>query len=141
MGIVAGRAGEATAAFEKALRLAQPISGTIDLKLVVMAGSRRMIEMNQVVAEGFSGSKRVHSAAESPYRLGQVTTRGLEMTLLTDIHLSFRAQSGWIDNRLSNCLDRLSATSQRDMLGTGAVAALAVDAERQAFGEAHKVGS
>ena len=89
----------------KALGLSQSIGGAVDLKLVVMSGSRRMVKMDQVVAESLARAKRIDRSTESPHRLRQFVTRGLQMTLLTDIHLTFRTQPGWIDNRLSNRLD------------------------------------
>ncbi len=83
--------------------------------------------MNQIVAESLAGSKRIGRPAENPHRLWQLVAGGFQMTLLTDVHLTFRIQSGWIDNGLSNRLDPLPAASQRHMLRPRTMAALAVD--------------
>src|SRR5688572_3948227 len=53
------------------------------------------------------------------------------MTLLTDVHLTFRTQSGWIDNGLSNRLDAFRAAGDCNMLRPRAMAPLAVDATGQ----------
>ena len=57
MRIVAGSASQPPTTLLKAQRLSQSVSRAVDLKLVVMPGSRRVVEMNQVVAEWLAGAK------------------------------------------------------------------------------------
>lgn len=51
VGIMAGSAREPFAAFQETHRLPKSVCGTDDLELVFVAGARRMIEVDHVVAK------------------------------------------------------------------------------------------
>ena len=130
MGIVAGSARQSSPTLLKALGLSQSVGGAVDLEFVVMPGSRRVVEMNQVAAQILARTKRINRPAKSPHRLRQFVAGGFEMTLLTDVHLTFGTQSGWIDSGLSNRLDAFSVAGDCHMLRPRAMAPLAVDSTR-----------
>ena len=86
--IVAGRACQPSFALLEASRLPQPIRSAVDFKLVVVTSPGSVIEMNQIVTESLAGSERIGRPAENPHSLWQIVAGGLQMTLLTDIHLT-----------------------------------------------------
>ena len=130
MRIVAGSARQSSPTLLKALGLSQSVGGAVDLEFVVMPGSRRVVEMNQVAAQILARTKRINGTAKSPHGLRQLVARRFQMTLLTDIHLTFRTQSGWIDNAQSNRLNAVPAGGDCHMLRPRAMAPLAVDSTR-----------
>jgi hypothetical protein len=86
MRIMAGDAGEAPALL-KAHRLPKAVGSAHDLEFVAATRARRMIEVNQKLAQGLTRTKRVHRPVESRNGLWEPRARGLEVALLADAHL------------------------------------------------------
>ena len=83
--IVAGRAGERSAALEKAARFAQAIGRADKLELVVVTGAGRMVEMEHVVGQRLAGPVGEHAAALTQHRRRKLPAGRLQVALHADL--------------------------------------------------------
>jgi hypothetical protein len=134
--IVAGGAGQRSGALLKACGLAQAIGGADYLKLVVMAGPRRVVEEEHVVFDRLSGPEREHAAAETQQRRRELRTRGLEMTLQTNFHPPLWRKPRRVHDRAPDLIRRLPLAGRGDVACARSVATLTVDPFRQSAQEA-----
>src|SRR6185312_2033232 len=135
--VMARLARELAFAFQKTLRLPQPVCGRADnLKLIVMPGSRRMIEAERKAFERLPRNKRKRAAIEAYERRRNPFARRFEMALQAHLHAQLRIQPGRIHNRSTNVF-RFAArrAGSSDVLAAGSVTALAVDPLRQIASE------
>jgi hypothetical protein len=136
VGVVATRARQSAGAAAKAFGLAKAVGGACDLEFVVSPCAGCVIEVENVVGERFDRRIRKVAAPELADRVGQSVRGGLEMALHADFELPFGRELGRIENGLPQDRRRISAPRGFDVGSAGAVAAAAVYALGQVFGEA-----
>ncbi|HYI96849.1 MAG TPA: hypothetical protein VEX68_25125 [Bryobacteraceae bacterium] len=120
MRIVACCACQFPIALQEAGRLTHSICLVHNFKLL---GSI-IVELDDVIGEPLTWSKRVYRPAEAPDHGGQFGARGLEMTLHANVEAALAIDLRGID-------DRARLALRLDVLSAGAMAALAIDTRRE----------
>ena len=135
--IVAGVAGERAFALAEAARHAQPVGGAADdFKLLVVPGAGGVVEGEHEILQRLAGAEGEGAAVEAADDCGKRGAGGLQVALHAQVHAQFRAEAGGIDDAGANLLaGGAGGLDGAQVLGAGAVAALAIDAFGQIAGK------
>jgi hypothetical protein len=87
MWIMAGQACQCSLALQKATRFSESICNTHELKLVIVSGVRRMIEVQGIVFNGLPWDVGKYPAIKSSHYSWELTGRRLQVALHAEFHL------------------------------------------------------
>src|SRR6185437_13645234 len=127
MGIVAGGARELAGALQEALGLAQTVGGADDFEIVGRALGFIVVE--DEIAEGFAGLIRERAAIVFDDGMRQRAAGGFEVALHADFELARGGEARGVYDLCAELIGgRVGELRGCDVIGTGAVAALTIDA-------------
>ena len=129
VGVMAGAALQFALALEETLGLAQAVNGADDFKFVLAAAAGGVIEGELEGAERLTGAVGERSAIVAADGVGQETDGGFQMALGADIHFAILGEAGGIDDGGADGGGlRIGLLDGAEVVATGAMAALAIDA-------------
>lgn len=133
--VVAGNAGESSPARRKTFRLAKPVRRTREFKFIVVARTRCVIEIPDVLLKRLARNIREDAAAVDRKIRRQAHARRLKMAWKTDLVPPLRGKTGWIDNQAFQFRRGSPGDRGSDMALSGAMASLAIDSLRHVHRE------
>ena len=116
---------------------AQAVGGAADnFELLVVPAAGGVVEGELEIRERLAGAEGARAAVEAADDGGKSGAGGLQVALHAQIHAQFRAEAGGIHDAGANLLNGgAGGLDGAEVLRSGAVAALAVDAFGQIAGE------
>ena len=98
VGIVASGARQRLIALQETGGFHEPVGGSGDFELVILAGVRGVVEVQNIVLEGLAGAIGKHGAAVAAQRIRKAAAGGFQMALQAQFEPPFGGEPRRVDD-------------------------------------------